>query len=256
VFYATDGHGGYNLLREFDDWRTTWTAIVAGVFCSKPGDAIFADLFFYEGSTGYGETYATNGKGGITMLDGQGGFPPATDVLGGNFGCMGNLQEYTNLLFFNRPTNVGTIFAISVYSANSQDPPSWKPVETLRPASLDPISSAKPMLERSIVVGPIIPLRPWGMVSTGNFCVGAKCSARRRNPVSHQQPGRRVSDRRLPAGHRSRVHGQCSRQPRAPASLRDQPEGVRGRGAVAGRRRLDDSVHLAQRALPGACSDG
>src|SRR5256885_3477440 len=53
-------------------------------------------LFFYEGSTGYGETYATDGSGGIIMLNRQFGFPPATDVLGGSFGCMGAGQEWTN----------------------------------------------------------------------------------------------------------------------------------------------------------------
>jgi hypothetical protein len=34
--------------------------------------AIFADLFFYEGCSRYGETYATDGKGGIWMVGQQG----------------------------------------------------------------------------------------------------------------------------------------------------------------------------------------
>lgn len=170
AFYGTDGHGGFRLLSEYFDWRTTWTAIVAGQFSVKPHtDAIFADLFFHEGSTSYGETYATDGEGGINMLTGQSGFPPATDVIGGNFGCMGNWQEWTNLLFFNRPTNVGTIFAFSVYSDGTQDAILWKPVETIRPQSLDPIVTAKPMMQRSVIVGPIVPLRPWGLLAPGNF---------------------------------------------------------------------------------------
>jgi hypothetical protein len=169
AFYGTDGHGGITSLSEFSDWRTSWTAIVAGQFSSNNTDTIYADLFFYEGSTGYGETYATDGSGGISMLSGQGGFPLATDVLGGSFGCMGAYQEWTNLLFFNRSTNVGTIFAFSVYSDGVQDTIAWKPVETIRPQALVPISTAHPMLERSVIVGPIVPTRPWGLVATGNF---------------------------------------------------------------------------------------
>jgi hypothetical protein len=169
AIYGTDGNGGIKLLREYSDWRTSWTAIVAGQFSDKNTDRIFADLFFFEGSTGYGETYATDGKGGISMLSGQSGFPPATDILGGNFGCMGNFQEWTNLLFFNRPTNVGTIFAFSVYSDGTQDAVLWKRVETIQPQSLDPIVVAKPMLQRSVIVGPIVPIRPWSLLAPGNF---------------------------------------------------------------------------------------
>jgi PASTA domain-containing protein len=117
AIYATDGHGHLNLLREYSDWRTTWTAIVAGQMSAKhtKNDALFADLFFYEGSTGYGETYATDGKGGMGLLGQQGGFPLNSDVFVGNFGCsvlrIGNNLEWTNLLFFDRTTNVGTIYA-------------------------------------------------------------------------------------------------------------------------------------------------
>jgi len=115
AIYATDGHGHLKLLREYSDWRTTWTAILAGAgqISSKQSknEALFANLFFYEGSTGYGETYATDGKGGIGMLGQQWGFPLNSDVFAGNFGCIGNGQEWTNLLFFDRTTNVGTIYA-------------------------------------------------------------------------------------------------------------------------------------------------
>ena len=113
AIYATDGHGHLNLLREYSDWRATWTAIVAGQMSSKhtKNNALFVDLFFYEGSTGYSETYATDGKGGMGLLGQQGGFPLNSDVFAGNFGCIGNHLEWTNLLFFDRTTNVGTIYA-------------------------------------------------------------------------------------------------------------------------------------------------
>ena len=41
-------------------------------FRRKEMKAIFADLFFYEGCSRYGETYATDGKGGIWMVGQQG----------------------------------------------------------------------------------------------------------------------------------------------------------------------------------------
>src|SRR5262249_44349790 len=57
--YATDGSGGIECAAQYDNWRTSWTQIVAGEFVNsndwseKPVD----DLFFFEGSTRYGEIH-------------------------------------------------------------------------------------------------------------------------------------------------------------------------------------------------------
>ncbi len=171
AIYATDGNGKLKLLREYSDWRTTWTAILAGQmsFKQSAGGALFADLFFYEGSTGYAETYATDGKGGIRMVAQQGGFAPNSDVFSGNFGCIGNGQEWTNLLFFNRTMNVGTIYAFG-FTEDIQPNVFWKPVETIRPSAPEPIRVSMPRMDgRSVVRNPILPSRPWSVIATGNF---------------------------------------------------------------------------------------
>jgi hypothetical protein len=170
AIYATDGHGNLQLLSEYDDWRATWTAIVPGQMSSKTGKdgALFADLFFYEGSTGYGETYSTDGNGGISMLGGQFGFPLANSVLPGNFGCMGNYNEWTNLLFLTPSTNVGTIWAYS-FTQNGQAN-AWKPVETIYPPTLGlDLTNRARMEARVVVPNPILPARPWSVIATGNF---------------------------------------------------------------------------------------
>ena len=175
AIYATDGHGHLKLLEEYADWRTTWTAILVGqmAFFSKAEaeeqNAFFADLFFYEGSTGYGETYATDGKGGIWMVGQQGGLPLNSDVSAGHFGCMGNYQEWTNLLFFNRTANTGTIYAFG-FTEDTQSNVLWKPVETIGPQAPDPIRVSNPRIDRrSVVRNPILLGRPWSVIATGNF---------------------------------------------------------------------------------------
>src|SRR5262249_37502476 len=132
-FYSTN-RGQYTLLREYHGWLTTWTHIVAGKFCpdlNAKGKPLpqFADLFFYDAPSGYGETYSTDGAGRISLVDSQSGFPQTTDILAGNFGCgIGKewTQEWTNLLFYNRATQSGTIFARG---------DNWLPVEPISPAT-------------------------------------------------------------------------------------------------------------------------
>jgi len=170
AIYSTDGRGNLKLLSEFNDWRTTWTAIVPGQMSSKSGTdgALVSDLFFYEGSTGYGETYATDGSGGISMLGGQWGFPIGNRVLPGNFGCMGNYNEWTNLLFVSPSISLGTIWAYS-FTQNGQAN-AWKPVETIFPPTLglDLTNNAR-REARAVVINPIFPTRPWSVITTGNF---------------------------------------------------------------------------------------
>ena len=170
AIYSTDGHGNLKLLREFSDWRTTWTAIVPGQMSTKLGadGALLPDLFFYEGSTGYGETYATDGKGGIAMLGGQSGFPAGSDVLPGNFGCAAWDAEWTNLLFLNRNTNAATIFAFGF--AQGTQATAWKAIETLSLPYLSAVTVNNPRLESRVVNrNPVFPIRPWSIVTTGNF---------------------------------------------------------------------------------------
>jgi len=172
AIYETDGHGHLKLLEEYSDWRTSWTAILPGQMAafskSEEAGTIFADLFFYEGSTGYGETYATDGKGGIWMVGQQGGFPLNSDVFAGHFGCIGNYQEWTNLLF-NRTANSSTIYAFG-FTEDTQSNVLWKPVEAIGPQAPEPIRVSTPRIDgRSVVRNPILPSRPWSVIATGNF---------------------------------------------------------------------------------------
>lgn len=170
AIYSTDGQGPPKVLAEYDDWRTTWTAIVAGQMSSKNinDGALFADLFFYEGSTGYGETYSTDGKGHICLLGAQSGFPLASKVLPGNFGCQTYGTEWTNLLFFTPSINVGTIWAYG-FQQPPPSPPLWEPVETINLPILGGRLPDKGRMEgRWAVPNPIVS-RPWSIVTTGKF---------------------------------------------------------------------------------------
>jgi N,N-dimethylformamidase beta subunit-like, C-terminal len=127
AIFATDGRGGILLVEEHTNWRTMWTQIVAGEFdweneSDRPKDLdhhpspIFADLFFFEDSTGYAETYSTDGHGNLNMLGTPANFPTGCNILPGTFGCLGRDDGgwlgWTNLMFYNRVTNKGTIFAL------------------------------------------------------------------------------------------------------------------------------------------------
>jgi hypothetical protein len=81
--YATDGAGGINLIQAYSDWRTTWTHIVPGEFfnCGSVFAQPTTDLFFYEGSTRYGEICANDGQGGLSLVSSQQDLPPATNVI-------------------------------------------------------------------------------------------------------------------------------------------------------------------------------
>src|SRR5690349_14784110 len=51
----------FGILHADSSWRTSWTHIIPGRFTV----AATTSLFFYEGSTGYGEFWVTDGAGGL-----------------------------------------------------------------------------------------------------------------------------------------------------------------------------------------------
>jgi len=112
--YITDGRGGIYPLARFDDWRTSWTEIVAGEFIDTDDWSVspIDDLFFREGSTGYCETWRSDGQGGISFHAGEDGLPP------GSFGGSGA----TNLLFYDAAT--GTAAFHDLPAAN------WMPLDS------------------------------------------------------------------------------------------------------------------------------
>jgi hypothetical protein len=70
---------------------------------ARPGsDLSFpcSDLFFYEGSTGHGELYVSNGGGLVLYENSYDGLPiGATSVLSGNFS--GDAVQTSDLVFHN-----------------------------------------------------------------------------------------------------------------------------------------------------------
>jgi hypothetical protein len=97
TIYSSDGKGRITVLTSYDNWRTSWTKIIAGKFGPAPVVSELPppptpppidSLFFYEGATGYCETYQTNGAGGIAML-GSATLPIVTHVVPGIFGGLG-----------------------------------------------------------------------------------------------------------------------------------------------------------------------
>jgi hypothetical protein len=181
VIYATDGHGGMTKLAEYDDWRTSWTHIVAGEFYwDDPGldwvhdtYPIIADLFFYEGSTGYGETYSTDGHGHLSdgPIGEQGGFPPATVVLCGNFGANASASEWSNLLFYDGASQVGTVFALGdqLRPDGTVQKNHWFATETLGPTApgVRPPALPRAYAERLPVKSPFA--GSWDIIVAGNF---------------------------------------------------------------------------------------
>ena len=108
--HSVDGHGGMTLIQAYSEWRTSWTHIVPGEFYNDGSvyESTITDLFFYEGSTGYGETYANDGQGGLTLVGSQ-QMPPATIILPGCFGG----TEWTNLLFYDPASGTGSFQELS-----------------------------------------------------------------------------------------------------------------------------------------------
>jgi len=113
-FYASDGQGGMSLLQTHTGWRETWTEIVPGDFGGAPG---LTDLLFYEASTGTGEFYASDGQGGISLLQTHTGWRNSwTRIIPGNFGG-GNT---TDLLFYEGSTGLAEFYATDGQGGISQ----------------------------------------------------------------------------------------------------------------------------------------
>jgi hypothetical protein len=163
--YSSDGHGGISLLSSFDAGRTSWTHIVAGEFINSEGfenservALITDDLFFYEGSTGYGETYQSDGMGGIGHFDGwaehqppplepgpagaESGLPMATLIAAGSFGgrTSNTAGVPANLIFHDRNTGRSSLRSFDTGGTNR-----WLPIEDFSWS------------------------HPWDLLLTGNF---------------------------------------------------------------------------------------
>jgi hypothetical protein len=128
--WETDGKGllGTAPAQTFTDWRSTWTHIVAADFYWTPGynsAPAFTDIFFYEGSTGYGEMYyfdeSGRAGGGLVPYPVATGqlIPGAANVVAGNFG-----SGFSGLLLHDRSAGRLKIY---YFDANA----GISPVETL-----------------------------------------------------------------------------------------------------------------------------
>jgi hypothetical protein len=101
--WTFDDNGALNIVSSFSGWRTSWTHLVAGRFKAQEvgtPQRRCSDLFFYEGSTGHGELYASNGGGLVLFENSYDGLPiNATSVLSGNFS--GDAVQTADLVFHN-----------------------------------------------------------------------------------------------------------------------------------------------------------
>jgi hypothetical protein len=101
--WQTNGTSLPTKIKAHGGWRTSWTQIVAAEFVDNAEwDApVIDDVFFYEGSSGYGEVYESDGHGGfVTLTAAADGFPPATQIVPGCFGGLGP----ADMLFFDAAT--------------------------------------------------------------------------------------------------------------------------------------------------------
>ncbi len=130
--YRTDGGGGIHLMSEYSDWRTSWTQIVTGEFVNHRGwdERRLDDLFFFEGATGYSETYESDGSGGISLFSTQTDMPANTHICSGFFGGTGP----SNLVFYDGATGRATIMDCqeALYPPPNAPPPlaTWVTLDT------------------------------------------------------------------------------------------------------------------------------
>jgi phospholipase C len=101
-FHASDGRGGFTLLKRHDRLRPNWTLMIAGNFGGS-----FTGLIFYDRALGVGEFYSTNGQGGITLLKRHTDWRRSwAQIVPGNFG--GN--PFTDLLFYDPAASTGEFY--------------------------------------------------------------------------------------------------------------------------------------------------
>lgn len=93
----------YQRLMFHQDWRTTWTHIVAGKFSNAP----YSGLLFYEQSNGYAEFYETDGYGGISFLKGHTDWRTTwTHIVPGKFSD----SAFTGLLLYDQKAGFAAIY--------------------------------------------------------------------------------------------------------------------------------------------------
>lgn len=111
-FYLCDGSGHISGLRRYRNWRKSWHQIVPGNFDRTPSQT---DLLFYDQNAGVGEFYTLDGSGGMTLLRRYTNWRKTWDlIVPGNYKAYpGEFASgpYTDLLFYDRETGVGEIYA-------------------------------------------------------------------------------------------------------------------------------------------------
>lgn len=88
--------GDTTILREWDNWRTSWDAIVPGYFARGAG----TDLLFYDGDAGHVEIYDLDASGNMVRSRRITGWGHDYDVV--LPGWWSSVFPYTDLLFYDR----------------------------------------------------------------------------------------------------------------------------------------------------------
>ena len=96
AFYATDGRGGLTLVKQYTDWRTSWTQIVRGNFGR-------ANLLFYDASSGTGEFYHVDSNGEMALISSDDGWRNSWQtIITGKFSD----NPHDDLLFYDKAAGV------------------------------------------------------------------------------------------------------------------------------------------------------
>ncbi len=108
TFYGAGRNGSLDLINHQTGWRKSWTHIVNGHFVDNGIAYKFFDgLLFYEGSTGVGEFYSTDGLGHIQLLRHDIWSKNWTKIIPGPF-TFGT--PLTGLFFYDQPHGIGAFY--------------------------------------------------------------------------------------------------------------------------------------------------
>ncbi len=107
--YSTNGAGELTpLVRQYTDWGTTWSIILAGNFSGHQ----FSDLLFYDRGAGTGEFYTTDRHGNLSLLRQHTDWRTTwSQIVVGNF----SRSDFSDLLFYDPVEGVLEFWTVDVW---------------------------------------------------------------------------------------------------------------------------------------------
>ncbi len=106
-FYRVDGKGGISLAAKHTNWHKTWSLIVPGYFLKSAGGFGYNSLLFYDRAAGHGEFFATDGKGGISLVAKHTDWRKSWNII-----LKRGASSPNSLLFYDRAAGHGEFYAV------------------------------------------------------------------------------------------------------------------------------------------------